>query len=80
MCTDFLTGFNAASNTIQTKYLFATDQSVVYSCETDDNSFNGTSQNPPIPHISGDHDFNSWQRCLIESTSFCVFECLEKSE
>ena len=54
MCTDFLTGLNAASNTIETKYLANGAQGVIYTCETDDNSFTGSSQKPhPVPNKSG---------------------------
>ena len=53
MCTDFLTGLNAASNTIETKYLANGAQGVIYTCETDDSSFTGLSQNPPVPNKSG---------------------------
>ena len=53
MCTDFLTGLNAASNTIETKYLANGAQGVIYTCETDDSSFTGDSRNPPVPNKSG---------------------------
>ena len=53
MCTDFLTGLNAASSTIETKYLANGAQGVIYTCETDDSSFTGDSRNPPVPNKSG---------------------------
>ena len=62
MCTDFLTDLNAASSTIETKYLAHGGQAVIYTCETDDSSFTGSSHNPPVPNKSGKDKFrnNLW--------------------
>ena len=53
MCIDFLTGLNANSSTIEAKYLANGAQGVIYTCETDDSSFTGSSRNPPVPNKSG---------------------------
>ena len=53
MCTDFLTGLNAASDTILTNYLIHGANGVIYTCETDDNDFDGSSQDPPVSNKSG---------------------------
>ena len=65
MCIDFLTGLNAASSTIETKYLSNDAQTVIYTCETDDSSFTGSSQNPPVPNKSRKDKF-PWYGMVIE--------------
>ena len=65
MCTDFLTGLNAASSTIETKYLANGAQGVIYTCETDDSSFTGSSQNPPVPNKSGKDKFRINQQMYL---------------
>ena len=62
MCTDFLTSLNAASSTIETNYLANGAQGVIYTCETDDSSFTGASQNPPVPNKSGKNNFRNNQQ------------------
>ena len=62
MCIDFLIGLNAASSTIETKYLANGAQGVIYTCETDDSSFTGSSRNPPIPNKSGKVNYVSINR------------------
>ena len=53
MCTDFLTGLNAASDDIQTNYLTHGANGVIYTCETDDTDFDGSGQDPPVSNKSG---------------------------
>ena len=65
MCTDFLTGLNAASSTIETKYLANGAQGVIYTCETDDSSFTGPTQNPPVPNKSGKDKFRINQQMYL---------------
>ena len=70
MCTDFLTDLDAASETIQANYLKLGANGIIYSCETDDAAFNGSSQNPPISNKSGKNCFYPLEAPLLVKKFF----------
>ena len=76
LCVDFLTEFNASANSIETKYQFANDYSVGYTCATDDISFNGSSQSPPVSRKSCKYDLNLKNRRIFIKTSVTEFQTL----